>query len=265
MKLNITLIKVFCMQWLGKKILKDNYAWVLYNVKREAIILDCGDLTAIQDLLTAEKLNLKYILITHSHHDHTDYTQELQKATGAKVVGNKHFTDRLPPLDMEVEDGEELNLLGQQIKVYAAPGHCADHLIYHFPKLKLLFVGDVIFSLGCGKVFEGEPATMVQTLNNFKQFPQDTLIFPSHEYTKANLSFVEHLGFFHIDERKKFILENDCTLPTILEFEMKFNPFLNLNNIAFKQHVMGLETIDDVHFFTHLREMKSGLTNLMGG
>ncbi|MDR0484980.1 MAG: hydroxyacylglutathione hydrolase [Alphaproteobacteria bacterium] len=253
------------MQWTFTKILKDNYSWVIYNDKKEAIVIDCGEYKPILNLLKKNDLSLKYILITHAHYDHIAQTDELRQATGAKVIGNKHFTERLPKLDMEIEGGDEITLLDEKIKVFATPGHCADHIIFYFEESKLLFVGDFIFSLGCGRVFEGDPSNMVNSFNVLKGFPPQTLVFPSHEYTKSNLEFTKSLGFFDLGERERFILENEITLPTVLEFEFRCNPFLNLHNEDFKQHVLHNQTMDSVSFFAFLREIKNTKTKLIGG
>ncbi len=253
------------MQWTFTKILSDNYSWVVYNEKKEAIVIDCGESQPIIKLLENNKLNLKYIIITHAHDDHISQTDDLVKATGASVVGNKNFKERLPKLDIGVEDGDEITLLDNKIKVIATPGHCADHIIFYFEEDKYLFVGDFLFSLGCGRVFEGDPSDMVNSFNSLKSLPPQTLVFPSHEYTKANLSFTKSLGFFNLGDRERFILENDLTLPTTLDFEFRCNPFLNLYNEDFKSHLLHNQTMDAVSFFTFLREAKNNKTNLIGG
>ncbi|MDR2007527.1 MAG: hydroxyacylglutathione hydrolase [Alphaproteobacteria bacterium] len=253
------------MQWTFTKILKDNYAWIIYNEKNEAIIIDCGEAAPIIKFLKEKHLDLKYILITHAHEDHIGELDQLKAATGAIVVGNKHFKERLPHLDMETEGGEVLNLLGENIKVLATPGHCADHIIFYFENDKLLFTGDFLFSLGCGRVFEGDNSDMVNSFNVLKGLPPQTLVFPSHEYTKSNLMFTKSLGFFDLGDRERFILENDMTLPTVLEFEFRCNPFLNLNNAEFKHHVLQGMPMDAVAFFAYLRELKSNKTKLIGG
>ncbi len=253
------------MQWTFTKILKDNYSWIIYNDNKEAIVIDCGEVSPIVDLLKEKDLSLKYILVTHSHQDHVGGLEELSNETGAAIVGNGNYIDRLPKVDLAVLPDCEINLLGNKIKVFATPGHCVDHVIYFFEDSKLLFVGDFLFSLGCGRVFEGNPGEMVKSFSILKTFPKDTLIFPSHEYTKANLSFAKALGFFDLGNREKFIVENDVTLPTTLEFEFSCNPFLNLYNEDFKYHVMQNHNIDSVSFFTFLRELKNNKTKLVGG
>lgn len=253
------------MQWTFTKILKDNYSWVIYNEKKEAIVIDCGEYKPILNLLKENNLSLKYILITHAHDDHIAETDELREETGAKVIGNKNFKERLPKLDVEVEGGDEINLLGENIKIFATPGHCADHIIFFFEKDKYLFVGDFIFSLGCGRVFEGTPADMVNSFNVLKKLPIQTIVFPSHEYTKSNLEFTKSLAFFALGDKEKFILENEVTLPTTLDFEFKCNPFLNLYNEEFKRHLLGTQPMDDVSFFSFLREAKNNKTKLIGG
>lgn len=253
------------MQWTFTRILSDNYSWVIYNDKKEAIVIDCGEYKPIIKLLKDNDLTLKYILITHAHDDHIAQTDELKSETGALVVGNKHFKERLPKLDMEVEGGDEITLLDTKIKVMATPGHCADHLTYYFEDYHYLFVGDFLFSLGCGRIFEGSPSDMVNSFNSLRGLPLQTIVFPSHEYTKSNLNFTKSLGFFNLGDRERFILENDITLPTTLDFEFSCNPFLNLYNEGFKSHLLHNQTMDAVSFFTFLREAKNNNTKLIGG
>ncbi len=253
------------MQWMFTKVLKDNYVWCLYNNNREAIVIDCGDYDKISEFVTQQQLVVKYILITHAHADHISGIDELRELTKAKVIGNKNFLDRLPKVDIEVTDGDTLNILNTDIEVIATPGHCADHLSFYFPNEGFLFCGDFIFSLGCGRIFEGTPNDMLSSLSKIKKLPSEILLFPSHEYTKSNLAFTKSLNFFDLGEREHFIMTNEITLPTTLKFEFQCNPFLNINNLAFKEAIMHNQTVDEVTFFMHLRELKNQITKLTGG
>lgn len=248
------------------KILQDNYAWLIIDDQtQEAIVIDCGDYIPILNFLQKNNLTLKYILITHAHADHLLGIEELKKATNATIVGNQQYQHRLPPLDMLVEDGSQLSLLGCPVTVIETKGHCADHLIYHFSQHKWLFVGDFIFSLGCGKVFEGTNADMVHSIYKIKHLSDETLLFPSHEYTKSNLLFTQSLNYFNLPPKTIHnILTSDVTLPTSLGFERQYNPFLQINNTNFIQTIFA-EDLDEVTFFTYLRERKNEYTKLKGG
>lgn len=254
------------MQYNHIKIFKDNYAWILWNDKNEAILIDCGDYKAIKIYLEEHNLSLKYILITHAHADHIDGINELRDLTQAKVLGNKNFPERLPALDIGVEGGQEIEILGCKVKIFNTPGHCADHLSYLFEDDKFLFVGDFLFSLGCGRIFEGEPSVMVTSFNTIKKLPGDILVFPGHEYTKANLAFNQKIlgNYFDCGPKAEEIMNSSVTLPSTLEFEFKYNPFLNLDDPVFKAR-MHHENSDEVTFFKYLRELKNNSTQLLGG
>ncbi|MFL1780558.1 Hydroxyacylglutathione hydrolase [Candidatus Hepatincolaceae symbiont of Richtersius coronifer] len=251
------------MQWTFIKVLKDNYVWVLYNANKEAIIIDCGDSQVVKSFLDNHHLTLKYILLTHSHYDHKDGIKELQAATNALVVGNKNYAQRLPKLDIAADYNQELVLLEQKLAVLNTAGHCADHISYYFNDLKMLFCGDCVFSLGCGRIFEGTPKEMINSFNLLKRLPKESLVFPGHEYTKSNLIFTKSLDFFNLEERENFILNNEVTLPSTWDFELKCNPFLNLDNKSFQRHIENKEGLtegamsDQEKFLQRLRFLKN--------
>ena len=244
------------MQYKFISVLKDNYIWVLYNNKNEALIFDCGDATATLAFLHENGLKLKYILVTHHHYDHIDGVVAVAKATGALVVGNSHFKDILPPLDIKVENDGVYNFLGQVVEVKSAPGHCQDLIVYYFKLNKWLFCSDLLFSLGCGGIFDGSLEQMVNSLKMLSIFPQDALLFCGHEYAKSNLKFLQSLNIFDTAEIQEKINSSDYNSPTTLEFEYKYNPFLNLDNKKLLDTLL-LSDSDNSSVFQRLKYLKA--------
>ena len=244
------------MQYKFISVLKDNYIWVLYNNKNEALIFDCGDAKATLSFLQENNLKLKYILVTHHHYDHIDGVFEVAEETGALVVGNNYFSDVLPPLNIGVEDGGIYNFLGHSVLVKSAPGHCQDLILYYFKRNKWLFCSDLLFSLGCGGIFDGTPEQMVHSLSMLNIFPKEALVFPGHEYAKSNLRFLQSLNICDTTLIQEQINSSDYNSPTSLEFEYKYNPFLNLDN---KKFVDGLLLNDNgnVNVFQSLKYLKA--------
>jgi hydroxyacylglutathione hydrolase len=163
---------------------KDNYIWLLTRGKR-AFAVDPGDAAPVISRLEAEDLTLEGILITHHHADHQGGIAELQARWKPEVhaPANESITGRTRPLS----GGEQIDVLGQAVKVMAVPGHTLGHLAYLAPGA--LFCGDTLFGAGCGRLFEGTPAQMSASLDRIAALPGDTCIYCAHEYTEMNLRF----------------------------------------------------------------------------
>ncbi len=242
------------MQYLLCNTLDDNYNWILYNSQRKAILFDCGDAKVIKHSLLKHNLHLEYIVITHSHQDHICGVLELIKDTKVKIVGPaklKHKVDFT--LDIELNNADTINLLNEVFYVYEAKGHCEDHLIYYSHNLNFLFSGDVLFNFGCGRIFDGSFKDMYNALKFINTLPKETMIFCGHNYIKHNFNFVKSLNFFNINEINLKDLKNQ---PISLEFEKKYNPFLNCNSSDFKK-VLNLHNKTDEEFFEYLRILRN--------
>jgi hydroxyacylglutathione hydrolase len=251
------------MKFLCINALADNYIWVLYNKNNEAIAIDCGDFAPLKTALEKYNLKLKYILLTHHHYDHIDGVFDAKNYDNSiKIVGNKNHKDLLPPLDIEIDapiDMEqnkptEITLLNETISVFLAQGHCRDHIIYHFNSLNYLFVGDVLFSLGSGKIFEGTVSQALQSFELVKTFKDDVNVFCGHNYNLSNLAFTKSLGFFNFNGDEEALLQKGNE-PTLLGFEKAKNPFLNINNANFKKHLKQ-ENSTNEEFYNYIRLLK---------
>ncbi|OQA34942.1 MAG: Hydroxyacylglutathione hydrolase [Betaproteobacteria bacterium ADurb.Bin341] len=240
--------------------LADNYIWLLHE-GTDAVIVDPGDAKAVIWRLKAEGLNLKAILVTHFHTDHQAGLPLILENYPAPVFGPA--SESITGCSQPLSGGEVIELLGKRCQVLAIPGHTLGHLAYLFPGA--LFCGDTLFAGGCGRVFEGTPAQMVDSLAKLAALPDETLIYCGHEYTEANLRFamaVEpgNTGTAKRSAEAAFMrLRGRPTVPSTLALEKATNPFLRCSEpavIAAAQQ-RNPEAKDPVSVFATIREWKN--------
>ena len=220
------------------KCLKDNYAYLIVDkANKNACVIDPSEAKPIIDIVEKNKVNLKYILNTHHHFDHIGGNFELKKKYNCKVIGFKGDKDRIPEIDTLVENDQIWKESNFEAKIFHIPGHTAGHIAYYFFKENKIFTGDTLFSLGCGKVFEGTHKQMFESLSKIKQLPQETEIYCGHEYTLQNSNFCiaydsQNLKLkekiLKIREKLKFNLP---TIPSLLSDEIECNIFLKAKDI----------------------------------
>lgn len=212
--------------------LGDNYIWLMrQDTSSEVCVVDPGDASPIVDLVEKESLNVSTVIITHHHHDHTGGLGDLIKRYSPRVIGPDNSA--ISGINEPVSPGDEVRVMGRMFGVIEGPGHTLDHIAFFAPGIPpLLFCGDILFSAGCGRLFEGTPAQMHATLNRLLELPDDTLVFAGHEYTQANLRFASAADPDNADVKKAV---EECrrareldrpTLPSTLEREKRINPFL---------------------------------------
>lgn len=210
----------------------DNYIWMLHDGQR-ALVVDPGEGTGVRDALKRLNLRLDTILITHHHADHTGGVPELREATGARVVGPAFET--MPEPLARVSGGEHVDALGLRFEVIDVPGHTAGHIAYYCAALDgrpLVFCGDTLFSGGCGRLFEGTPGQMHDSLARLAALPGDTRVCCTHEYTLSNLAFAMAVepgntalqGY--VAHCKSLRARGKPTLPSSIDTERAINPFL---------------------------------------
>jgi hydroxyacylglutathione hydrolase len=239
--------------------LQDNY---IYFLKDEATgktaIVDPGEAGPVLGHLGDAKLD--YILCTHHHGDHVGGVDELREATGAKVVGYSGDAHRLPSPEITVEDGGTFRLGESVAKVFFIPGHTLGHVAFWFESARALFCGDTLFSLGCGRLFEGSASQMWASLSRLRSLPEATRVFCAHEYTQANAAFA-----VAVDPKNEALArraarvtelraEGRPTVPSILGEERLTNPFLRADDPDLQRAVGGLG--DPVATFAKIRERK---------
>ncbi|KAJ0969329.1 hypothetical protein J5N97_022206 [Dioscorea zingiberensis] len=170
--------------------LQDNYAYLLHDTDTGTVgVVDPSEALPVINALNRKNKNLTYILNTHHHYDHTGGNLELKAAYGAKVIGSSKDKDRIPGIDIALQDGETWMFAGHEVFVMETPGHTKGHVSYYFPGCGAVFTGDTLFSLSCGKLFEGSPEQMHSSLQKILSLPDDTNVYCGHEYTLSNAKF----------------------------------------------------------------------------
>lgn len=210
----------------------DNYIWLLFDPQsRQAFVVDPGDAAPVKAALKELELQLAGILITHHHFDHTGGLNEL-KALGDVVVYGPD-NPQVEGIDRIVGAGDKAEILGLSFTVIEVPGHTLDHIAYfHDAQQPLLFCGDTLFAGGCGRVFEGTPPMMHQSLQRLASLPADTQVYCAHEYTLANLAFAQAVEpdntalARRIRQAEASRARDEPTVPSILSLELATNPFL---------------------------------------
>ncbi|MGZ6432758.1 MAG: hydroxyacylglutathione hydrolase [Pseudobdellovibrionaceae bacterium] len=215
-------------------IFKDNYVFVVIDkIAGEAIVIDPGEAAPVKAFLISHELPLKAIYLTHHHSDHIDGAKELKEIFSAAVYAPLKNKKQMAFADHYVKEGDTISTGRFSFSVMELPGHTLGHVGYFCSQEKWLFSGDVVFGLGCGRVFEGTYEQMYHSIQRIKALPSETLIFCTHEYTEANLQFCKILK---MDENENFeAYEKELTrrrklhLPSVplkLSLEKKANPFL---------------------------------------
>ncbi len=214
------------------KCLEDNFSYILINGNNQAMVIDPSEEIPIIEEIEKSKINLKFILNTHHHGDHVGGNIKLKKKYGCIILGFEEDKNRIPGIDVFLHDKEIWESNNFKFKSYHVPGHTSGHACYHFFKDKILFTGDTLFSLGCGRIFEGTFEQMFKSLNLIKKFPEETKIYFGHEYTKKNSLFCLKNDPDNINLKNKIkeinikIKNNIPTTPSLLMEELKTNIFL---------------------------------------
>jgi len=228
--------------------LQDNYSYIIHDQSNNyACVIDPSEAEPIINFVKKNNLKLKYILNTHHHYDHVGGNERLKKEFGSKIIGFKGDKHRIPLIDIELEDQEIWTSNNFEAKIFHIPGHTSGHICFHFYKNNFLFTGDTLFSLGCGRIFEGTYNEMFNSLKVIKNLPEDTLIYCGHEYTKKNAEFCLKYDpnnnelIEKIAQIKKSISKGNPTIPSTLREEITCNIFLKAK---------------DVEMFSKLRDLK---------
>ena len=220
------------------KCLQDNYSYLIIDeTNKNACVVDPGESIPIINFVENNNIKLKYILNTHHHYDHVGGNLELKEKYGSKIVAFKDDKSRIPEIDVLVQNNQIWKADNFEAKIYHTPGHTSGHIAFYFFNEKKIFTGDTLFSLGCGRIFEGTYKEMFNSLNKIKKLPKETKIYCGHEYTLQNSNFCIQQDPKNSKLKDKIIkikkkLENGLpTLPTILSEEIECNIFLKANNI----------------------------------
>ena len=211
----------------------DNYIWLVHDpVSTETLVVDPGD--AAPALAEAQKRGWKITQIwnTHWHPDHVGGNQAVKDATGASITGPAAEADKIPTLDRTVAEGDTVTIGSHSARVIDTPAHTAGHISYVFDDDALLFPGDTIFAMGCGRVFEGTAADMYAAMQKYAVLPPETQVFAAHEYTQSNGRYAlvaepdNEAVKARMVEVDRLRAAGEATLPTTIALELETNPFL---------------------------------------
>lgn len=243
----------------------DNYIWMLHDGKR-ALVVDPGDADVVFGALQRLSLRLEIILVTHHHIDHTGGVDALRDATGATVFGP--LTETMPEPIRRLEGGDKVQALGLTFDVMDVPGHTSGHIAFYADSVDsapLLFCGDTLFSGGCGRLFEGTPAQMLDSLTKLAALPGHTRVCCTHEYTLSNLKFaraVEPNNAALVQYQADCVVLREAkvpTLPSTIAKELQINPFLRSHQADVVHAAQQLDptAADAVSVFTAIRQWKN--------
>ncbi|WDI33148.1 hydroxyacylglutathione hydrolase [Hyphococcus flavus] len=242
--------------------LKDNYGFLIRDRSSGLTAsIDTPDAAEINRQLDNAGWRLTHILNTHWHPDHAGGNIALKKKWGCEIIGPRAEADKIPSIDCEVGDDDIVNLGRSEAKVFDTPGHTLGHIIYHFADDGAAFVGDTVFALGCGRLCEGTPAQMWNSLQKIIALPPETKLYCAHEYTQANAKFALSIDPENknlkerANEIDKMRLANKPTVPTVLSLELETNPFLRAGNEQL-QNAINMNNAGAVESFAKIRALK---------
>lgn len=240
--------------------LEDNYAFLVHNPQTgETALIDAPDATPIQNALTERGWHLTDVILTHHHWDHIDGLPDLQ--TDARIIGAKADAHRLPALGLEVVEGQAFTLCGEEAQVIDVSGHTLNHIAVYLPVSGIVFTADSLMAMGCGRLFEGTPAQMWNSLLKLRALPADTVVCSGHEYTASNARFAMSLEADNpsvisrvqaIDTARAL---GHSTVPSTLAEEIATNPFLRADDPVMKA-ALDMQDASDVQVFTEIRSRK---------
>ena len=242
--------------------LQDNYSYIIKDqISGYVAVVDPSEFSPVDNFIKKEFNKIDFILNTHHHFDHTGGNLELKKKYNCKIIGSSKDEDRIPGIDIKLKHNDTFKFGSIEFKIFLVPGHTIGHICFYSKKEKIIFTGDTLFSLGCGRVFEGTYSQMLLSLNKIKNLPKETKIYCGHEYTKKNLEFclkIENDNRF-LKKKKKWVNlridKKEPTLPVTLEEELNTNIFLRCNIFSVKK-ILGMESSSETEIFEKLRNLK---------
>jgi hydroxyacylglutathione hydrolase len=240
----------------------DNYGVLIHDPDTEATAsIDAPDADQVLAALAKKGWSLTHILTTHHHADHTSGNRKLKERTGCTIIGPAAEARSIPEIDIEVKEGDTVAVGSAKALVIETPGHTKGHVSYYFPEAKVAFVGDTLFSVGCGKLLEGDAKTMWRSVQKLMALPPETKVYCGHEYTRANARFAltvepgnEALKA-RAAEAEELAKRAESALPTTIAQELATNPFLRPTSPEI-QKTLGMEGRELWEIFGETRRRK---------
>tara|TARA_B100000945_G_scaffold288934_1_gene261624 strand:- start:1132 stop:1896 length:765 start_codon:yes stop_codon:yes gene_type:complete len=244
------------------KCLSDNFSYLIKDKKTNLVgVVDPSEFKPVDIEISKKYKKLDFILNTHHHNDHVGGNLDLKKKYKSKIICSAYGPSVIPGADIKKRDGESFSLGKTIFKILHIPGHTIDHISFFSEDAKVVFTGDTLFSLGCGRVFEGTYEQMFRSIERIKSLPKNTMIYCGHEYTESNGKFcasidVENIKLLNkIREVKNKIKKNNPSIPVLLADELETNIFLRYDNEKIK-HNLKMNNSSKLEVFTKLRNLK---------
>ena len=242
--------------------LSDNYSYLIRDKETNLVgVVDPSEFNPVDLKISKTYKKLDFILNTHHHHDHVGGNIDLKKKYNSKVICSSYDEGRIPGLDIKKSDGDQFSLGETEFKIMHIPGHTLGHIAFYSQKNKVIFTGDTLFSLGCGRIFEGTFEQMFKSLEKIKSLPKNTMMYCGHEYTKNNGQFCTSID----EENRKLqnriknaddkIKNNLPTIPITLGEELETNIFLRCEDKKIKNK-LKMNNASKLEVFTKLRNLK---------
>lgn len=242
--------------------LEDNYGYLIHDPETGfTACVDTPEVEPIMQALADTGWKLSHILNTHHHFDHAGGNLELKEKTDCIIIGARKDAERIPGIDIQMGN-EDMYLFGRhEMTILETPGHTSGHVVYYFPDSDILFAGDTLFALGCGRLFEGTAEDMWTSLQRLLQLPDQTRVYCAHEYTAANAEFALTVEPANKDlltrhqEIRKLRAAGKPTIPTTIGLERRTNPFVRPDSAALRATI-GMPDDPDEAVFAEVRARK---------
>lgn len=240
----------------------DNFGVLIRDTATGVVaLIDAPEEAAILAAIERTGWKPSIILTTHHHGDHVEANEALKARFGLEIVAPAAEASKIPGIDRQVREGDQVKVGASEAIVIETPGHTAGHVSYHFPEAKVVFTADTLFALGCGRLFECPPPVMHRSLAKLAALPPETAVYCGHEYTLSNARLAVTIDpenqelVLRADEIERLRSEGKATLPTSIGQELATNPFLRANDPAIRRN-LGMESAAEVEVFTEIRKRK---------
>ena len=244
------------------KCLSDNYSYLIRDKKTNLVgVVDPSEFNAVDSKISKTYKKLDFILNTHHHDDHVGGNMDLKKKYNSKIVCSSYDESRIPGVDVKKSDGDRFSLGETDFKIIHIPGHTLGHIAFYSEKTNVIFVGDTLFSLGCGRIFEGTFEQMFASLEKIKNLSKNAMVYCGHEYTNKNGQFCISIDKENIklrgriEDAKSKTQKKLPTIPTTLGEELETNIFFRCDNKKIKSN-LKMDNASKLEVFTKLRNLK---------
>ena len=243
--------------------LYDNYNFIIHDKKTKVVaVVDPSGFNPTHQFLQERGWDLHFILNTHQHLDHVGGNLELKKKYSCQIMGSTYDRNRIPGLDKTLDEGDRVFIGSLEAQVLFTPGHTLGHIVYYFEKNQTLFCGDTLFSLGCGRIFEGTPEKLLKSLKKIRGLPPETTVYCAHEYTLNNGQFALFVDPHNPSLQAYYkqavnqIRQKQCTIPFQLSDQLECNPFFRAHKKDLARRLNLGDEACELDVFTLLRKKK---------